>query len=207
MGIHEFANGKIAFVGATPKANAHEADHCPFEQTYEMWVEAAESNLIDTRIELDDFRKRNLVLIENNNILFDQKELLENRVAEQEDEIRHLKELSGVEDEVRVGDKVWSKATGKGPFVVIATQEHLYGSQKLALESWLVRDAKGKDLELPKGEATRKAPPVSFVKLALTSALFWVLTAVCAGAFVTGAAASIANTVDPKATTRVEGKR
>lgn len=80
-----------------------------------------------------------------------------------------------IEKEPEIGDVVWSKATGAGPFTIIAgtdinvtarkleiktsqdgdyVSEKARSEQKLRLDAWMVRDRRGRLLTFPKPEMT-----------------------------------------------------
>jgi len=93
-----------------------------------------------------------------------------------------------------IGDIVWSKATGKGPLVIIAgtlidvraarleiaqpgdsvyIREKTKTDELLRLDAWLVRDSAGRTSAYPKAELTtvRQAPGLSLLKI-----LLWITT-------------------------------
>ena len=102
----------------------------------------------------------------NGGIKFNKEGQLEVEVSEPEPKI---------EKEPDIGDIVWSKATGAGPFTIIAgtdinvtarkleiktsqdgdyVSEKARSDQKLRLDAWMVRDRRGRLLTFPKPEMT-----------------------------------------------------
>lgn len=122
----------------------------------------------------------------------------EQRRAAKEDPVMSEEES---EPDPVIGDVVWSKATGKGPFVIIAgtfvdvraarleisvpesgvyVRERTRADELLRLDAWLVRDNAGRTATFPKAELTTVR---QFERLNLTKILLWAATF---GAFVLG---------------------
>jgi len=93
-----------------------------------------------------------------------------------------------------IGDIVWSKATRRGPFVIIAgtsigvraakleintavdgvyIQERARADQLLSMDAWLVRDTSGRVTSFPKAELTTEP---QFHSLSLVKVLAWIAT-------------------------------
>lgn len=65
------------------------------------------------------------------------------------------------EAEVKAGDKVWAKCSGKGPYIAITqTSRAIVGSkdEKTSVDGWYVRDTKGCDTTLPTADLTLVEP-------------------------------------------------
>ena len=64
-------------------------------------------------------------------------------------------------EDIVPGMRVWSKSTGKGPYIVLAynaRSEIGPDRGKTITDGWMVRDAKGNDFSMPAADATEREP-------------------------------------------------
>jgi hypothetical protein len=118
------------------------------------WIEVATApavndELADTKLRLlqmeEEMKELRDRTVSNNITLRMEKQFLE-------------KQLRDLDQNPQPGDVVWTKSTKKGPYTILREGAASLGPQRYVTETWLVRDPKGRDIELPKADVTSEMP-------------------------------------------------